>query len=171
VFRTAGLEALAQELVARYRPQVPFAAVLVEVPSLRLRIVRDSEITWRHLVAACSIALVMPPVRLHGRLYADGGLLGALPLWAAAELGATRTVAVNALPEMPSRLLRGAMRVLRRLQPPARAGAAIEVVTIAPGRPLGGLADMVRWRPAKICRWIAEGEADGRLAVSVVSTK
>ncbi len=36
-------------------------------------------------------------VRIDGKLCADGGLLGALPVWAVARMGATRIVAINVL--------------------------------------------------------------------------
>ena len=91
----------------------------------------------------------------------DGGLLGALPLWAAQEMGATRAIAVNALTTLPFRLLR---RVLRG----RRASAALEVIRIEPSAPLGSLRDAVRWSRPNVERWIEQGERDAnRVATSI----
>ena len=71
-------------------------------------------------MASCAIPSGYPPVRINGKLYVDGGVLDVLPVWAAAEMGATRVIAVNVLPLMPSRPLRAALRVVHLLgQKPA----------------------------------------------------
>ena len=172
----------ARELFARFRPQVPFGLTVVEVPRLRQRLVRDSGITWQHLAATCSIPFCFPPVRIEGKSYVDGGLLGALPLWAAREMGATRAIAVNALTTLPFRALRlggagllaclraeGALRALGRPGgPPHRPGADLEIVRIEPSTPLGSLRDAVRWSRANIERWIEQGERDAnRVCTSI----
>ena len=108
IFAPRAIEELTRELFEACRPRVPFATVLVEIPRLRPVLVRGEEMTWRHLLASCAIPLGFPPVRIGRKLYVDGGLLGALPLWAAAEMGARRALALDALPLMPSRLLRTA---------------------------------------------------------------
>ncbi len=130
----AALYAKARELFERYHPRVPFGLVVVELPRLRARLVRDGEITWRHLAATCSVPMIFPPVDIEGKRYVDGGVLAALPLYAAEQMGATRAVAVNALTTLPFRLQR---RVLR----PCRPTAALEVIRIEPlhaaGQPAG----------------------------------
>ena len=78
---------------------------MVEVPSLRSRIVRETEITPLHLAASCSIPFVFPPVKIDGRYYVDGGFRAGLPLWAAEELGATRAIALNVLNTVEFRVL------------------------------------------------------------------
>jgi NTE family protein len=133
----------------------------VEVPRLRQRLVRDSGITWQYLAATCSIPFCFPPVRIEGKSYVDGGLLGALPLWAAREMGATRAIAVNALTTLP-------FRTLRRVLPPRHPGADLEIVRIEPSTPLGSLRDAVRWSRANVERWIEQGERDGnRVCTSI----
>jgi NTE family protein len=113
----------AAELFERWKPKIPYALTVVEMPWLRPRIVRDSEMKWEHLAATASIPLCFPPVRIDGHLYVDGGLVGALPLWAAEELGATRAVAVNALTAPVFRALHRLMG--RRRETPKRfAGTA-----------------------------------------------
>src|SRR6266849_2527718 len=106
-----------QEFFSAFTPRIPIGVTLTDVLRLRPRLVRSEEITWKHLAAACAIPVGLPPVRIDGRRYTDGGVLSVLPLWAAAEMGATRAIAINALPELPSRLLRTAMRTLRWISP------------------------------------------------------
>jgi predicted acylesterase/phospholipase RssA len=159
--RPEGLHKKARELYERFRPKIPFALTLVEVPSLRLRLVRDSEITWQHLAATCSIPCAFPPVEIGGKLYVDGGFRGALPLWAAEELGCTRAIAVNCLTLWPFRALRMIMR------PPA-ATPKLAVTLIEPPRPLGSIRDAIVWNAARIESWIARGFEDGTRALSSV---
>jgi NTE family protein len=156
------LRAKARELFERFQPRVPFALTTVEIPRLRCHIVRDGDITWQHLAASCAIPCAFPPVEIGGRHYVDGGMRGALPLWAAEELGATRAVALNVLNTPVFRLLHRAMRQ-------RTAGASLEVVRIEPSRRLGSLRDAVRWNAANIQRWIAQGEQDAKRAASSIT--
>jgi len=82
----------ARELFERGKPRMPFALTMVEIPSLRSRIVREHEITPLHLAASCAIPLGFPPVKIDGHYYIDGGFRAGLPLWAAEELGATQAI-------------------------------------------------------------------------------
>jgi len=147
----------ARELFSRYQPRTPFGLTMVEVPRLRPFLVRDPEITWQHLAATASIPLGFPPVEIEGKSYVDGGLLGALPLWAAEQMGATRAIGVNCLTTWPFRLL-------RTFLPPPRPGGALEIVRIEPSIRLGSLRDAVVWNAANIRRWIDLGERDGSRA-------
>jgi predicted acylesterase/phospholipase RssA len=153
LLRPDGLHAAARQMFESFQPRLPFACTLVELPSLRLRLFRETEITWCHLAATCSIPFGFPPVEIDGRHYVDGGLRGALPLWAAEEIGATRAVAVNCL---TSPMLT-AVRVLFRAP---HASPRLEVVRLEPGTDLGPLRDAVVWSAANIDRWIAQGERD-----------
>ena len=85
-------------------------------------------------------------------------LLDVLPLWAAVECGATRAIAVDVLPEMPSKIVRGAARLAASVSPRRRATGGMEVFKI--GRNLGSLADAVRWKPGNARSWIEMGEED-----------
>ncbi len=158
VLRPAMLHERARELYRRFQPRIPFGLTLAEVPRLRPCLVRNAEITWQHLAATCAIPLGFPPVRIEGKQYVDGGLLGALPLWAAEEMGATRAIAVNALNTLPFRMLHKVMRARRPT-------AALEVTLIEPSQPLGSLRSAVVWSRANIERWIAQGERDAQQAV------
>jgi len=138
-----------------------FAVVLVDVLRLKPRAFRGPEITAKHLVASCAVPGAVAPQRVDGRWYADGGLLNPLPVWAAVELGATRIIALNALPEIPSVLLRPFVKTFRlvfgynpRLPP------EVQVTTLGPSVRLGGLGDALKWDRENIQRWLKQGAAD-----------
>lgn len=160
--RPEALHTKARELAARFQPRIPFGLTVVEVPRLRLRLVRDREITWEHLAATCTIPLGFPPVKIDGKRYVDGGLMGAMPVWAAEEMGATRVVALNVLTTLPFRLLR---KVLAVRQP----SAAIHPVLLEPSVPLGSIKDAVVWSRDRIQRWIDLGEQDGTRALTSIT--
>jgi predicted acylesterase/phospholipase RssA len=155
--RSGELHRRARELFERYRPRVPFGLTVVELPLLRARLVREGEITWRHLAATCAIPLGFAPVEIAGRSYVDGGLLGALPLWAASEMGADRALALDALNTWHFRALRAVLRPRRPRRP-------LVVERIEPSMPLGSLRDAVRWSGGNIARWIEQGERDAARA-------
>jgi NTE family protein len=162
ILRPDALHAKARELFDRFRPRMPVGITVVEVPSLRLRLVRDGEITWRHLAASCSIPLCFPPVEIDDRRYVDGGFRGALPLWAAEQMGATRMVALNCLTIFPFSLLRVGQKLIS--PQPRRA----EVTLIEPASGLGSVRDAMVWSADNVRRWIAQGECDGNRALSSV---
>jgi NTE family protein len=142
-----------RDLFERYRPRMPFALTVVELPSLQTRIVRDGEITWKHLAASCAIPCGLPPVEINGRFYVDGGLRGGLPLWAAEALGARRALALN--------VLTGTIfRVLRALTRSRAASGALEVRLVEPSQRLGSIRDALVWNPNNVERWIEQGRSD-----------
>lgn len=159
--RPKGMYEKARQICDRFPTRTAFALTMVEVPWLRLRIVRERDITWRHLAATGTIPFVFPPVEIDGRRYVDGGLRGALPLWAAEELGATRAIALNVL-NTPL------FRMLHRTMLGRRASTALEVIRIEPSERLGSLTDAVVWNANNIARWIALGERDALSAMSSV---
>lgn len=161
VFDPGPLHARIQALWAACQPRTEVAVLAIGLPRLRPRLFVGPEITWRHLAASCAVLCCYPQVRLDGELYTDGGLLGALPVWAAAHLGATRVVAINALPKAPSRIVRLAVTGLRALAPrlPAVPGS-LEVAVLSPEQPLGPLRDTLFWRREAAERWIALGQCD-----------
>ncbi len=162
VFDSRALHRRIEALWSSYRPQRGIGVVAVELPRLRPRLFRDGEIGPRHLAASCAVLFAYEQIRIGGKFYTDGGLLGALPLWAAAEMGAGRIIALNAFPRNPSRLVRGAVSGLRAFAPPPLAlPSSTEVFMLAPSEPLGPLRDAMFWRREAIERWIALGERDG----------
>lgn len=137
-----------------------YALVITDVLRMKPEIVRGDAVTWRHLAASCAIPGILRPYRIRSRWYCDGGLLNPLPVWAAVELGATHIVALHALPEIPSRLLKPFVAGFRRAaghNPPTP--PRIDVQIIQPPRPLGTIGDALRWKRRNIERWIEEGFA------------
>jgi predicted acylesterase/phospholipase RssA len=141
--------------------EIDYAVVLVDLFRMKPRTVSGPTILPDHLLASCAVPLAALPRRIDGRLYVDGGLLNPLPVWAAVELGATRILALNALPEIPSVLLRPFVKAFRACfghHPPLPPG--IELHTLTPRRPLGSLHDALYWKHENIARWIEQGAAD-----------
>lgn len=155
------LRETAETLVASRPLEREYAVVIVEPFRMRPRTFSGAEVTAGHLLASCAVPGAFPPQKIGGTWYVDGGLLNPLPVWAAVELGATRILALNALPDFPSALLRPFAKAFRAVfghNPPCPAG--VELVTLLPSRPLGGLSDAIRWNRPNIERWIAQGAAD-----------
>jgi NTE family protein len=163
-FDPAPLARRVDDFFARFRPRIACAVTMVEVPLLRQTLAPGERITPAHLMASCAIPCGFPPVRIDGKFYVDGGLLSAVPLWAAAELGATRAVVVNALPCMPSRFLRAAVGAFRAVAAPRACYPSLEVIEIRPPGPLGTVHDALFWQEANVRRWIAQGERDAAAA-------
>jgi NTE family protein len=158
------LARMVRDWYTRFKPRVPYSATVVEVPRLRLLRVPHERITPELLMASCALPFGFPPVRIDGRLYVDGGLLDILPVWAAAEMGATRVIAVNVLPRTPSRTLRAALRVVRLFGRKPAAVPGLEVVLVSPRTPLGSVRDALTWSPETVRRWIQQGEEDAGAA-------
>ncbi len=151
-----------QDLMKRYPLSGDYALVLTDLLRLKPKIVRNAEVTWRHLAASCALPLVLPQRRIEGRWYSDGGLLNPLPVWAAVELGATRIIALHALPEIPSVWLKPFVKGFRHVaghSPPVPSG--VELHIIKPARSLGSMRDALHWRCENIERWLDEGSEAG----------
>lgn len=161
-FDDASFSRHVEELHSAFTPQIPFGAVLTDLISRSPRLVRSPEVTWRHLAAACTIPTGLPPVHIDGRWYVDGGLLDVLPLWAAFEMGATRVIAVNALPVLPSRMLRASAQIYRQFSRRKPRPGSLEVIRIEPKASLGTLTESVRWNRDTVRRWIEQGAEDAR---------
>jgi NTE family protein len=141
--------------------EIEYAVVLVDLLRMKPWTVSGPGIGPHHLLASCAVPLAALPRRIDGRWYVDGGLLNPSPVWAAVELGATRIVALHALPEFPSVLLRPFAKAFRAVfghHPPLPPG--VELRTLTPRRPLGSLHDALYWKRENIARWIEQGAAD-----------
>jgi NTE family protein len=160
IFDTAPVYRQIDDFCARFHPRLPVAITLVEVPRLRLTRVTGERITPAHLRASCAIPLGYPAVKIEGKYYVDGGLLGPVPLWAAAEMGATSAVVINALAFMPSLLLRATVGAFRAVAAPKMQFPNLEVTTIRPRDVLGTVHDALFWNEDNARRWIAQGERD-----------
>jgi hypothetical protein len=75
-------------------------------------------------------------------------------------MGATRVIAVNVLPWMPSAPLRAVLRVFRVLERRPDMLGGVELSQLAPRVPLGSIRDAMSWNPENLCRWIQQGEDD-----------
>jgi NTE family protein len=155
-------------MLERYSPKAEFGVVLVKMSGLRPKLFRNGEVTWQHLVASCAVPVGFPPVRIGGELYCDGGVLEALPIWAAGEMGATRVIAVNAsrfVSPWPVGIMIKGVRRLRKAPPRAPGGPPVTLIT--PAEYLGKFLDGATWRRENILRWIELGEADATTALEM----
>jgi NTE family protein len=163
-FRRLGdLHANLRAMTARFRLRQPFALTVTEWRGLRPRIYRDGDITWRHLAASCAVPPFLPQVRLRGRWCTDGGVLAALPVWAAAELGATEAIGLHALARFPVSWMEPLVEGFRALfRERVAVRGPIRVRVLGPGERLGGLRDTLWAGQGEVERWIQLGAQDGR---------
>ncbi len=157
--RLRDLPATIRILIERHPLRTEYALTLTDLAAMKVKIVRGPDVTWKHMAASCAIPGLLPQRRLGGRWYSDGGLLNPLPVWAAVELGATEILAVHALPEIPSSILKPFVKGFRSIfghHPPLPAG--VQLVTIEPEVPLGSVHDALSWKGENIERWIALGQ-------------
>jgi len=154
-----------RKLIAARPLQLEYAVVLTDMLRLKPRTITGS-IRPEHLLASCAVPGAARPRRIDGRWYLDGGLLNPLPVWAAIELGATRIIALNALAEFPSPLLRPFQKAFRFCfghNPPLPPG--VELTTLIPQPPLGSLHDAIYWSAENAARWIEQGATGARTAI------
>lgn len=171
IFDSAPFSRRVDDFYARYRPRIPFALTMVQMPQTRQVIARGEQITAAHLRASCAIPFGYPPERIAGKWYVDGGLLAVIPLKAAAEMGATSAVVINVLPEMPSRVVRAAVTAFRAVAAPRVQIPNLEVIEIRPSEPLGTIHDAIFWNAENVRRWIALGERDAAAFSARLSDK
>jgi NTE family protein len=155
------LERTVRAFYLQWQPRIDYAVVLTDLLRLKPRIFKGPEVTAEHLLASCAVPGVFDQRWIGGRLYTDGGLLGAVPLWAATELGADRVIALDAMANLPSSILRYATRGLRgiaRFRPQTGSAA---IIRICPSKPLGSIREMLEWRKDRADEWIRLGETDG----------
>jgi len=154
------LPATVRKLMDARPLQLEYAVVLTDVLRMQPHTVAGT-IRPEHLLASCAVPGAVLPRRIDGRWYLDGGLLNPLPVWAAVELGATDIVALNALPEVPSALLRPFAKAFRFAfghNPALPSGVRLR--TLLTRGPLGSLHDALYWDSGNTARWIEQGAAD-----------
>ncbi len=155
------LPKIAHELIEARPLEIEYAVTLVDLLRMKPRTVTAPGVRAEHLLASCAVPFAKLPQRIDGRWYLDGGLLNPVPVWAAVELGATRIIALNALPEIPFAVLRPFVKAFRACfghHPPLPPG--VELTALSPSRPLGSLRDALYWKQENISRWIEQGAAD-----------
>lgn len=156
-------------LMSRYPPKLEYAVVLTDLLRMKPKIFTGAEVTGEHLAASCAVPFMRPQPRIAGRWYSDGGLLNPLPVWAAVELGATHIVALQALPEIPSAVLKPFILAFRWAfghKPPLPKD--VELVTIEPEGSIGSIRDALSWKRENVERWIEQGARDAK-NISIVN--
>jgi NTE family protein len=159
-FDPVPLRAQAESILAEFVPKVPFGLVLIRLPRLRTVLVKYPHITAAHLQATCSIPLFLPSVRIDGKRFLDGGLLEKMPLWAAVEMGATRIIAIDALPRVGDWWLRAGRDAARIFKPRRRYPLHVQITVVRPSGYLGDARDAVFWKRENVARWIEMGRRD-----------
>ena len=150
-----------QQMTQEFALRLPLAVTITDLLRMKALIVRDQDVTWRHLAASIAVPLAFPQQKIQGHWYTDGGLLNPLPAWAAVELGATEILALHCLPEIPSTVLKPLVRAFRAVfghSPPVPPNVRVRVVL--PSEKLGGLRDALYWKEENVDRWIALGQRD-----------
>jgi len=161
------LMAQVDEIYASFRPKIECAIVITELATLQPKIVRGPDVTADVLRASTAIFGLFEQVRIDGKIYTDGGTLAALPLWAAAELGADRAVAINALPALPGIIPKLFVAVVRRLSNfHPQVPHAMDEIRIAPSAPLGSGIDAIRWSKSNVERWVKQGREDAQACLA-----
>jgi NTE family protein len=164
IFDTTPLQAVIRDLYESFhpgtnQPKTNFAMVLTDLMKLRPVVLRGDQVSWQHLVATTAIIGLFDQVRFGGRIYSDGGLLSAVPLWAAAELGATRALVIDVLPVPPGNIARAFVGAMRMLSPfRAHVPAGLEVIRLAPPALLGTPLEAIYWTRPNAAAWIRAGQ-------------
>jgi NTE family protein len=159
VFDTTALQGVIRDVYEAFQPRTHFAMVVTDLLKLRPRVLRGNEVSWQHLVASTAIVGLFDQVRLGGRIYSDGGLLSAVPLWAAAEMGATKALVIDVLPAPPGSIARAFVGAVRKLSPfQAVVPAGMEVIRLAPPKLLGAPLEAIYWTRANAEAWIGAGQ-------------
>ena len=156
IFDCAAFEALVRGMYADYRPSARFGIVVTDVLKMRPRLM-TTDITWEHLAASCAVPFLFPQRRIGGRLYSDGGLVQSLPVWAAVEMGATRVLAIQVMPEMQSPAIRTLVKAFRRAAVrPQAPEQSVKVMTLNAGLP-GRACDLLHWKRHLAVEWLEQG--------------
>ncbi len=162
LFDTTPLQGMIRDVYESFQPRTHCAMVVTDLMKLRPRVIPGNEMSWQHLVASTAILGLFDQVRLGGRIYSDGGLLSAVPLWAAAEMGATKALVIDILPTAPGAVARVLVGAIRAVSPfRAQVPASIEVVRLAPPELLGSPLESLYWTRANAEAWIRAGEEQG----------
>jgi NTE family protein len=155
------LRRVIRDIHRSFQPRMEYAAILTDLLKLRPKIFRGAEVTAEHLIASTAIVGLFDQVRIGGTLYSDGGELAAVPLWAAAQLGARKALVIDVLPEPPGMVAKTFVRTMRLLSPfRAAVPRSMEVLRLAPPKLLGAPLESIYWKRSNIERWIADGERD-----------
>ncbi len=161
VLDTTPVQCAIHEICQSFQPRIDIAVVLTDLLKLRPRVFRNSEVSWEHLAATTAIVGLFDQIRISGRIYSDGGLLSAVPLWAAAELGASNALVIDVLPEAPGLIAKVFVGAMRKFSPfRAVVPSELKVVRVAPPALLGSPLEAIYWKRERALEWIRAGERD-----------
>jgi len=163
------LRAQAELLYRDYQPRRPFGVVLIQLWDLRPRLVQFPDVQSAHLHATCSMPVFLPPVRIAGKRYLDGALFEKVPIWAAIEMGATRIIAVDSMPNVGKWWLHLATDLVHTFRKARRYPADLDLTIISPSGRLGDTDDAVFWKRSNIDRWIEMGMRDAAHQITLNS--
>jgi predicted acylesterase/phospholipase RssA len=155
------LPSILRRITSRYSLRRPYAVAVTELLTMRVRIYRNNEVTWRHLAASCAVPGLLRPMQLDGRWCIDGGLLNPLPMWIAGQMGAKQAVGLHVLRQFPSPWMGPFVNGFRQVfgsgtKPPADMMQRI----YEPGRRLGGLREAMWASQAEVESWIELGRSE-----------
>ncbi len=154
-------------MTTHYTLRRPFALTVTDLFTMKPRIYRDGEITWRHLAASCAVPVVLPQVKIEGRWCSDGGLLEALPVSAAMDLGATEIEGLHVLPRFPAPILEPFVKAFRVVFGTRReASAGLNVTIRQPSVTLGDLKSTLWGTQQQVEEWIKLGVKDAQTWVT-----
>jgi predicted acylesterase/phospholipase RssA len=161
------MHAWIRDLHASYEPRISYGVVLTDALRMKPRLFTSPGVTWEHLAGSCAIFGVLPQMRIQGRYYTDGGLLEALPVWAARQMGATDIIGINVLPRLPGSVLQGSLQLFRRIAPkPPQLPADSRVRLLQPATALGNLRESIHWNGSNARKWIEAGRTDAAVLAS-----
>lgn len=154
------IEGWIRRMFSDFQPKVEFHAVITDLLRMTPQLVDGRHMHWQHLAASCAMLGLLPQRRIDRVLYTDGGIVGALPLWAAVPVQATHVVALNVTPRMPW-AIRAALqpfRASRRKPAPKTEWTHV----LAPSKELGSWKDAFLWQRAHVDDWVELGRRDAR---------
>ena len=157
-----------EDIFHTYKPKTNIGVVMSRIPSLRVEMAANEQITAQHLKASCAVPILLPAVKIAGHWYCDGGLVNALPHQFAREKGATRLVCLNVWVGLPwwwrakSKLMNTLERYRERQHTEE---CAAEWIYLAPPKMPGTFHDAAVWTRGNAQRWIDEGRRAGELAL------
>ncbi len=161
---STAVEHLIQRTHAGFSPRIPYGLVATDTLRLRPVLFQGPGLTWQHLAASAAMLGCFSQHRIDGRIYSDGGLQCALPIWAAAQMGATRVIAINVMPNVPL-VVKAVVGAIRAVAPKRHIPESMEVIRIDASVGLGSAKDALYWKRNNVERWIEQGEIDAQSAI------
>lgn len=131
-----------------------FGAVATDVRTRRAVTITHGSLS-RALRASIAVPGLLPPVRVNGRLLADGGMVDNVPFTAARELGAERIVVVRLHARWES------VRMMRTVAQTAALNADPSILLIQPD-----MERLAQWSVRDIPQLIAEGRRAAEVALA-----